>query len=112
METIQYREAIAGYIRAAAKPVDKFSHQPRVYELARSLGVQQAYDDDVLYAAAWMHDLGVFVGHRPEDPVQLATWDHVAYATKMVPQLLKNFGFPAAKIPHTIEVIRTHLPSA
>ena len=29
-----YREAIAEYIRANAKPPDKFSHQPRLYRLA------------------------------------------------------------------------------
>ena len=106
-----YREAIANYIRTQAKPTDKFSHQPRLYHLAKRLADGQPYDDDVLYAAAWLHDLGVFVGHRPEDPVALATWDHVAYAVKEAPKLLQQLGFPAAKIPATVEAIRTHLPS-
>ena len=106
-----YRQAIADYIRAHAKPPDKFSHQPRLYQLAKRLAEGRPYDDDVLYAAAWMHDLGVFVGHRPEDPVALATWDHVAYAVKEAPKLLQQLGFPAAKIPATVEAIRTHLPS-
>ena len=106
-----YREAIANYIRTQAKPTDKFSHQPRLYHLAKRLADGQPYDDDVLYAAAWLHDLGVFVGHRPEDPVALATWDHVAYAVKAAPKLLQQLGFPVAKIPATVEAIRTHLPS-
>ena len=106
-----YREALVEYIRAHAKPPDKFSHQPRLYQLATRLAEGQPYDDDVLYAAAWMHDLGVFVGHRPEDPAALAAWDHVAYAAKHVPQILKQFGFPEGKIAAAIEVIRTHLPS-
>jgi len=59
------------YIRAQAKPPDKFSHQPRLYQLAKRLAEGRAFDDDVLYAAAWMHDLGVFIGHRPEDPTAL-----------------------------------------
>jgi uncharacterized protein len=86
------------YIRAQAKPPDKFSHQLRLYQLAKRLAEGQPYDDDVLYAAAWMHDLGVFIGRRPEDPAALAAWDHIAYAARQVPPLLKQFGFPEAKI--------------
>jgi uncharacterized protein len=109
---ITYRDAIADYIRTQANPPDKFSHQPRLYELAKQLAQGQPFDDDVLYAAAWMHDIGVFIGHRPEDPTELANWDNVAYAVKEAPGLLKPFGFPVQKIPAVIEVIRTHLPSA
>ena len=58
-----------------------------------------------------MHDLGVFIGHRPEDPAALAAWDHVAYAAGQVPPILKQFGFPEDKIAAAIEAIRTHLPS-
>jgi len=98
------------YIRAQAKPVDKFSHQPRLYELTKAVGAGQTYDDDVVFAAAWLHDLGVFIGHRPEDLAALAQWDMIAYAVERVPSLLKDFGFPAEKIPAVIEVIRTHQP--
>src|SRR5258708_7349831 len=107
-----YRENIVEFIRANAKPVDKFSHQARLYELARRLAWDHAHDDDVLHAAAWLHDLGVFIGHRPEDTTRLATWDCVAYAMKQSPELLHRFGFPAEKIPAVVEVIRTHQPSA
>ena len=99
------------YIRAQARPPDKFSHQPRLYRLAARLAEGRAFDDDVLFAAAWLHDLGVFVGHRPEDSARLAAWDHVAYAIEEAPPLLRKFGFPAEKIPAVLEVIRTHLPS-
>jgi len=107
-----YRAAIADHIRAQAKPPDKFSHQPRLYHLATQLAENQPFDDDVLYAAAWMHDLGVFIGHRPEEPAALARWDHVAYAIDKTPALLRKFGFPVEKIPAVLEAIRTHLPSA
>ena len=111
MNQPRYREAIAEYIRAQAKPPDKFTHQARLYRLAKELAQGQPYDDDVLYAAAWMHDLGVFYGHRPEDPAALASWDHVAYAIKQAPGLLRQFEFPETKIPAAMEAIRTHLPS-
>jgi uncharacterized protein len=107
-----FRESISQYIRAQAKPPDKFSHQPRLYRLAASLAAKQTYDDDVVFAAAWMHDLGVFVGHRPDDPAQLSRWDHLAYAMAKVPAILAECGFPREKIPAVVECIRTHMPDS
>jgi uncharacterized protein len=107
-----FREAIASYIRDQAKPPDKFSHQPRLYLLASRLADGKPFDDDVVYAAAWMHDLGVFVGHRPEDTEALAAWDNVAYAARETPAILRQFGFPEQKIAAVIGVIKTHLPSS
>jgi uncharacterized protein len=98
------------YIREQARPVDKFSHQPRLYELTREIGAGQRYDDDVVFAAVWLHDLGVFVGHRPEAPEALAKWDCVAYAMKRTPEILTRFGFPAEKISAVVAAIRTHQP--
>src|SRR5580765_7557215 len=111
MNQAGYREALVEYIREQAKPPDKFSHQPRLYRLATELAGGDRYDDDVLFAAAWLHDLGVFIGHRPEDPVALEKWNNVTYAVRKAPALLKRFGFPAKKIPSVLETIRTHLPS-
>lgn len=68
------------------------------------------YDDDVVYAAAWLHDLGVFIGHRPEDPNLLRAWDHVAYTKAKAPGVLASMGFPMEKVPAVLEVIRTHQP--
>src|SRR5437016_6767829 len=107
-----YRRAIENYIRTQAKPPDKFSHQLRLYQLARQIAAGQPFDDDVLYAAAWLHDLGVFIGHRPKDPQALASWDNVAYAAKEAPAVLRRFAFPEEKIEAVVDVIRTHLPSA
>jgi uncharacterized protein len=63
-----FRTALADNIRAQARPVDKFSHRPWLYQLAVKIGAGQAYDDDVRFAAAWLHDLGVFIGHRSGRP--------------------------------------------
>jgi uncharacterized protein len=112
MSLPDFREALIEYIRAQAKPVEKFSHQPRLYELTRLIGTGESYDDDVVFAAVWLHDLGVFVGHRPEEPSALAAWDCVAYALNQTPAILQQLGFPAQKIPAVVEAIRTHQPSA
>jgi uncharacterized protein len=110
MPSPDYRTALIDYIRAQARPPDKFSHQARLYALAVSLASDAPFDDDVLFAAAWMHDLGVFVGHRPEDLAALASWDHVAYVFRTAPPVLTGLGFPTHKIPPVLEAIRTHLP--
>jgi uncharacterized protein len=110
MKSNNFRDAIVNYIHEQAKPVDKFSHQPRLYELTKQIGAGQNYDDDVVFAAVWMHDLGVFVGHRPENPAELAAWDCVTYAMKRTPEILTQLDFPPLNIPPVVEVIRTHQP--
>jgi uncharacterized protein len=105
-----FRSALAEYVRSQALPVDKLGHQPRLYALTQLIGQGLAYDDDVVYAAAWLHDLGVFIGHRPEDPVELARWDNVAYAMKQAPAALLQSGFPTTKVAQVLEAIRTHQP--
>ncbi|WP_058188942.1 HD domain-containing protein [Terracidiphilus gabretensis] len=110
MNTANWRESVVEYIRAEAQPVDKFGHQPRLYALATQIGNGMDYDDDVVFAAAWMHDLGVFLGHRPSDPAQLARWDHVPYTIARSRELLSAWGFPASKLNAVAESIRTHQP--
>lgn len=105
-----FRNALQQFIRNEAKPIEKYGHQPRLYALTRSIGEGLQYDDDVIFAAAWLHDLGVFIGHRPEDPAELTRWDHVRYACEQVPGILREAQFPAEKIPAVLAVIREHQP--
>ncbi|MCC6587017.1 MAG: HD domain-containing protein [Bryobacterales bacterium] len=110
MQNSGFRDRLVDLIREAARPVDKFGHQPRLYALTQEVGAGLNYDGEVVFAAVWLHDLGVFVGHRPEDPAELARWDHVAYAVARVPGILREVGFPEEKIEAVLEVIRTHQP--
>jgi uncharacterized protein len=110
---MSFREPLAAYIRAQANPAHKFSHQPRLYALTREIAALTptlASDDDIVYAAAFLHDLGVFIGHRPEDPTALAAWDHVAYTCAQAPAILTRLNFPAEKIPAVLTCIREHQP--
>lgn len=110
MTSPDFRTALVAYIGGHARPVEKLSHQARLYELTRAVGANERYDDDVVFAAAWLHDLGVFIGHRPEEPEALAEWDSAAYAMERTPEILAGFGFPAENIPAVVEAIRTHQP--
>jgi uncharacterized protein len=105
-----FRRNIQDLLRAAALPIDKFGHQPRLYALTLVVGEGSVYDDDVVFAASYLHDLGVFIGHRPEDPEQLSCWDHVAYTLENAPRLLIDAGFPQGKISQVLASIRTHQP--
>jgi len=103
-----WRACVIEYIRAEATPADKFGHQPRVYTLATKIGEGMQYDDDILFAAAWMHDLGVFLGHRPQNPEQLSRWDHVPYTIQRSRELLPQWGFPLEKLDGVAEAILHH----
>lgn len=105
-----FRGFIAEVIAREARPVDKYGHQPRLYALTRKIGQEFTYDDDIVFAAAWLHDIGVFVGNRPEDPELLREWDHVGYACERALLILKEAGFPVQKVPAVLDAIRTHQP--
>lgn len=105
-----WRESLIAYIRQEAQPIDKFGHMPRLYALALQLAQGMEFDDDILFAAVWLHDLGVFLGHRPADPAELSRWDHVPYAIARARELLPAWGFPPEKIDRLADVILTHQP--
>jgi uncharacterized protein len=109
-----FRNQLEQYLRREASPEHKYSHQPRLYALTRAIAANTTpvptYDDDIVYAAAFLHDLGVFIGHRPEDPEQLKQWNHVAYTCERAPELLTSFGFPPEKIETVLTCIREHQP--
>jgi uncharacterized protein len=109
-EDYDFRSRLAEYVTSQALPIDKLGHQPRLYALTQLVGQGMSYDDDVVYAAAWLHDLGVFIGHRPEDPEALSRWDNVSYAMMQAPAALARCGFPATKVAQVVEAIRTHQP--
>lgn len=110
MTVHHWRDAVIEYIRIEARPPDKFGHQPRLYALATEIGKGLQYDDDILFAAVWMHDLGVFLGHRPEDPGQLSRWDHVPYTIRRSRELLSGWGFPSDKLDGVAQAIQYHQP--
>jgi uncharacterized protein len=109
-----FRTQLAQYLQREAAPAHKYGHQPRLYALTQQIAAftkpAPVYDDDVVFAAAYLHDLGVFIGHRPEDQAALQQWDHVSYACKQAENLLPTLGFPAEKIPALLACIREHQP--
>jgi len=86
-------------------PAWGYSHSLRDYQLARELAAEDhvTLDDDVLYAAAYLHDMAAF------EPWQKSGVDHADQAAEIVDTVLKNTGFPMKKIDAVRGAIRTHM---
>jgi len=86
-------------------PAWGYSHCIRDYELANQLAAADhvKLDDDVLFAAAYLHDMAAFA------PWEKAGVDHQDQAAKIVDTVLSGTGFPMAKIEAVRGAIRTHM---
>ena len=93
------RNMIYQYVRdlTAGRLASGFGHCYRVYHLARELDVEN-YDDDILYASCFLHD--VVVG---DDSC-------CSKSAEKAEQILHEVGFPPEKISKVIESIKTHWP--
>ena len=87
------------------QPAWGYSHCVRDYELARELAAADkvTLDDDVLFAAAYLHDIAAFA------PWEKPDLDHQDVGAQVVGQVLSGMGFPAAKLEAVRGAIRTHM---
>jgi uncharacterized protein len=86
-------------------PAWGYSHCVRDYELARELAAADrvTLDDDVLFAAAYLHDIAAFAPWEKPDV------DHQDAGAQVVGKILTDMGFPAAKLEAVRGAIRTHM---
>ncbi len=86
-------------------PAWGYSHNMRDYALARELAAADhvTLDDDVLFAAAYLHDIAAF------PPWAKEKLDHSDVAADVVDTILKGTGFPMSKIDAVRGAIRTHM---
>jgi hypothetical protein len=86
-------------------PAWGYSHCMRDYALARELAAADhvALDDDVLFAAAYLHDMAAF------PPWEKEKLDHSDVAADTVDTVLRGTGFPMAKIDAVRGAIRSHM---
>ena len=104
--TGDWRAAVHRFAEANLKhPAWGLSHSVRDYELAKELAAADkvTLDDDVLYAAAYLHDLAAFAPFRKPEV------DHQDEAARIVESMLAGTGFPMAKIEAVRGAIRTHM---
>jgi hypothetical protein len=86
-------------------PAWGYSHCLRDYAFAKELAAADhiALDDDVLYAAAYLHDMAAF---PPWEDVKV---DHSDVGARLVDTVLQGSGFPMEKIDAVRGAIRTHM---
>jgi HD superfamily phosphodiesterase len=104
--TGDWRAAVRRFAEANLKhPAWGLSHSVRDYEVAKELAAADGVklDDDVLYAAAYLHDVAAFT------PFSNAGVDHQDEAARIVESLLTGTGFPMEKIEGVRSAIRTHM---
>jgi HD superfamily phosphodiesterase len=87
------------------QPAWGYSHSSRDYALARELAAADGatLDDDVLFAAAYLHDMAAFAPWADENK------DHADVAAELVHTVLDGTGFPMAKVDAVRGAIRTHM---
>jgi hypothetical protein len=104
--TADWRAAVHRFAEANLKhPAWGLSHSVRDYELAKQMAAadQVTLDDDVLYAASYLHDVAAF------EPFRKPNVDHQDEAARIVESMLEGTGFPMAKIEAVRGAIRTHM---
>jgi len=81
------------------------SHGDRDYHLALEIARrdQLTVDDDVLFAAAMLHDIAAF------PPWAKAGVDHGDRAAEVLPDSLKAWGFPESKIARVQQAVSHHM---
>ena len=86
-------------------PAWGISHFKRIYDLALELALTQQLDidDDALYAAAYIHDIGAF------KPYSQKGRDHTDVAIENCNEILESTDFPIEKIPLVKEIIKSHM---
>ena len=86
-------------------PAWGYSHCVRDYALAKALAAEDhvAIDDDVLYAAAYLHDVAAL------PPYEKPHTDHADEGAQLAGTLLSGTGFPMTKIDMVRGAIRTHM---
>lgn len=103
---LDWREDIRIFAAGHFKhPAWGYSHAVRTYELARKLAAadKAVVDDDVLYAAAYLHDMAAFPPWAKEKA------DHADEAANVVDTVLKAANFPAGKLEAVRGAVRTHM---
>jgi uncharacterized protein len=101
-----WRQVVRQFAREHFKnPAWGYSHCVRDYELARDMAAADhvGLDDDVLFAAAYLHDIAAFKPWADDKR------DHSDVGAEAIDVVLKDSGFPATKLGAVRAAIRTHM---
>lgn len=89
--------------KSGAHPAWGVKHCTRVYLLAKELAGSLDLDDEILYFAAMLHD----IGRTPR--YALPNVDHALRSKGVAANLLNKMAFPTSKVPLVLEAIEYHM---
>jgi uncharacterized protein len=101
-----WKQKLYAFARARLlHPAWGWTHSERDYRLAREIAAAEGLrvDDDILFAAAFVHDIGA-IGDFQKEGV-----DHAVRSAELAGPLLRQFGFPEQKIAAVREAILGHM---
>ncbi len=100
-----WKEKLIKMVKAFDHPAWGFSHFTRVLELSLELAKIQELevDDEALYAAAYLHDIGAF------EPYKQKAKDHSDVAIENCDDILGAIDFPSGKISLVKDIIKSHM---
>lgn len=98
-----WHEAVESKVNSLQHPAWGPEHCRRLWALCRTIADREGLDvdQDVLFAVAWLHDIGTFDGFACGEPA-------AECAARGAETLLAQAGFPSGKIPTVARIIREH----
>jgi len=103
---VNWRETVRSFAEKNLKhPAWGYSHSVRIYKMALELAGEDKIklDDDVMFASAYLHDMGAFAPYAKQDK------DHADTAVARMETVLSATDFPKDKIEAVRSAIRTHM---
>ena len=100
-----WKQQLLAFTEKLQHPAWGTSHFQRIYELSIQLAKEQNIDvdQDALFAAAYLHDIGAF------EPYRRPEIDHAVRSIQLVEEILTQMGFPSEKIPLVKDIIQGHM---
>jgi uncharacterized protein len=101
-----WKQTIYDFAKTNLKhPAWGWSHSERDYKLALEIAGSEnlKIDKDVLFAAAFLHDIGAI------EPFSREGVDHSARSTEVSEEILRKAGFPMDKFPAVKDAILGHM---
>ena len=100
-----WRHKLTELVKEMQHPAWGISHFKRIYNLTKILEQSQEgeCDDEALFAAAYLHDIGAFEPYRQKEK------DHSEVAIQNLDNILNKIAFPSEKIPLVKDMIKSHM---
>lgn len=100
-----WRDELLGFLGEIDHPAWGRSHSRRVLETSLRLAEAEELfvDEDVLFAAAHLHDVGAV------DPYRREGVDHSERSAGVAPVVLEQVGFDPERMAMVVDVIRGHM---